>query len=589
MRDIQNPNNGARNGEVNKGWQPKNMNEYVNTNQDNGGVHINSGIPNRAFYLFATAVGKDIAEKVYYHALDNYLTQRSQFVDCRASVIQSSMDLYDNNVAAEAAAAFDGVGIRGEGVAGGSSGGSSTTSSDLPTGEGEVHFWVCDVNDKVDAAIAYDNVAGSEDFTQLTDQNAFPKGSITDDGTEALYVGEDNNVYYVDLTASNPMNTIEQLTDDNNWRKVAVSRDGLLIAALSKEITNTILIFGPDRYGQKFELYNPSTANDGANAGAPDYADAIEFEPNGEYLMYDAYNVISRTGGTEVGSWDIGIIKVWDNAANDYGDGKILKLFPPQPSHISIGNATFAKNSSYIIAFDRLDENANTLSVMAANLNTGEVNLIQQTNDIIGYPTFSPDDDAIAYSDFDDDYVVKTIGLGADKITAQGSSQIEFREGAWPVWFRQGKRNWVKPTAEFSANVVEGPASLTVNFYDRSNNLPNQWQWIFEGGEQTKNNYITVGESVGIEDDILMQQINLSCQPNPFTDETLITFNLIKAEKIQLEIFDAAGKSIMLLANQPKGIGNYQYKIETTTLSKGVYFYQLKGDSFSVVDKMVKY
>jgi len=33
------------------------MDDYVETSDDNGGVHINSGIPNRAFYLFATALG----------------------------------------------------------------------------------------------------------------------------------------------------------------------------------------------------------------------------------------------------------------------------------------------------------------------------------------------------------------------------------------------------------------------------------------------------------------------------------------------------------------------------------------------------
>ncbi|MET1007162.1 MAG: M4 family metallopeptidase [Propionibacteriaceae bacterium] len=37
--------------------QPAHMDDYVETTDDNGGVHINSGITNRAFYLFATALG----------------------------------------------------------------------------------------------------------------------------------------------------------------------------------------------------------------------------------------------------------------------------------------------------------------------------------------------------------------------------------------------------------------------------------------------------------------------------------------------------------------------------------------------------
>ncbi|MCW3493843.1 M4 family metallopeptidase [Microbacterium sp. SSM24] len=37
--------------------QPAHMRDYVETRDDNGGVHINSGIPNHAFYLIATALG----------------------------------------------------------------------------------------------------------------------------------------------------------------------------------------------------------------------------------------------------------------------------------------------------------------------------------------------------------------------------------------------------------------------------------------------------------------------------------------------------------------------------------------------------
>lgn len=48
------------------------MSQYVflrdTPSEHNGGVHINSGIPNYAFFLFATGAGmnKDKAEKVYY-------------------------------------------------------------------------------------------------------------------------------------------------------------------------------------------------------------------------------------------------------------------------------------------------------------------------------------------------------------------------------------------------------------------------------------------------------------------------------------------------------------------------------------------
>jgi Zn-dependent metalloprotease len=43
--------------------QPAHMSNYVNTIDDNGGVHINSGIPNKAFYLAATEMGGYAGER----------------------------------------------------------------------------------------------------------------------------------------------------------------------------------------------------------------------------------------------------------------------------------------------------------------------------------------------------------------------------------------------------------------------------------------------------------------------------------------------------------------------------------------------
>jgi hypothetical protein len=52
--------------------QPGHMSSYVRTEEDSGGVHINSGIPNRAFYLAATAMGGygwEKAGRIWYETL----------------------------------------------------------------------------------------------------------------------------------------------------------------------------------------------------------------------------------------------------------------------------------------------------------------------------------------------------------------------------------------------------------------------------------------------------------------------------------------------------------------------------------------
>ena len=78
--------------------QPAHMDDYVDTTDDNGGVHINSGIPNHAFYLAATALGGHAWEKagrIWYEALrDPRTTATTQFADFAQTTLQIAERLY---------------------------------------------------------------------------------------------------------------------------------------------------------------------------------------------------------------------------------------------------------------------------------------------------------------------------------------------------------------------------------------------------------------------------------------------------------------------------------------------------------------
>lgn len=70
LRDMLEPGTGYDDPRLGKDPQPGHMKDYVDTWQDNGGVHYNSGIPNRAFALFATALGGyawDKAGQIWFH------------------------------------------------------------------------------------------------------------------------------------------------------------------------------------------------------------------------------------------------------------------------------------------------------------------------------------------------------------------------------------------------------------------------------------------------------------------------------------------------------------------------------------------
>jgi Zn-dependent metalloprotease len=80
--------------------QPADMDGYVETTDDNGGVHLNSGIPNRAFQLAATALGGnawETAGPVWYAALlDAQLTAGASFADfARRTLAHATGDAAD--------------------------------------------------------------------------------------------------------------------------------------------------------------------------------------------------------------------------------------------------------------------------------------------------------------------------------------------------------------------------------------------------------------------------------------------------------------------------------------------------------------
>jgi Zn-dependent metalloprotease len=72
LRSLAQPGSAYNDPILGKDPQPSHMNDFVYTSDDYGGVHINSGIPNRAFYLFAMALGGyawERAGRVWYHTL----------------------------------------------------------------------------------------------------------------------------------------------------------------------------------------------------------------------------------------------------------------------------------------------------------------------------------------------------------------------------------------------------------------------------------------------------------------------------------------------------------------------------------------
>ncbi|MEP9382561.1 protealysin inhibitor emfourin [Nocardioides cheoyonin] len=136
LRDMRNPGTAYDDPRLGKDPQAADMSGYVDTTDDNGGVHTNSGIPNRAFALAALAVGGDTWEgagRIWYAALTNgSVTADTDFAGFAAATIAAAGEHAD-----AVRQAWETVGVTpGDSSAGGSGGQSSGTSTVAVTRSG---------------------------------------------------------------------------------------------------------------------------------------------------------------------------------------------------------------------------------------------------------------------------------------------------------------------------------------------------------------------------------------------------------------------------------------------------------------------
>lgn len=77
--------------------QPAHMRNYVVMDDDHGGVHINSGILNHAFYLLAMAIGGnawEVAGRIWYRALTTKIAPTTNFQSFASATYSAASELY---------------------------------------------------------------------------------------------------------------------------------------------------------------------------------------------------------------------------------------------------------------------------------------------------------------------------------------------------------------------------------------------------------------------------------------------------------------------------------------------------------------
>ncbi len=477
LRDMANPRQGGTSLN-DRGYQPDHYRDIYVGSQDNGGVHINSGIPNRVCYLIAQTLGRADTEQLYYNVLTNYLTRTSKFIDMRNALQQAATAKYGAGSTQLNAVI---LALNTVGMPGTSNGGGGTQEPNKQqTNPGTM---LVATQDAARQLVKVTDLTGRVIIDDITpSQIPLSRVSISDDGSAAYLVTSDGDINQIRIDYTT--NTVSEnlvsgdLDNDGNGdvRNVAISRDGTKLAFLTNDLDARVYVLNlATSRSQSFELYTPGS--NGERVRTVDYADVLEWDYYGQNIIFDGLNTVQGNGGFSIENWDIGILNVFDGAGN-FSKGEVLKLFGTLEEGTSIGNPTLAKNSEQIMAFDLVNGSGDYFT-LATNLITGDNKTIWSGSDL-GWPSYTADDKAIVFNaqTTTGEGIIGIREVGPDKITVSAEARGLIGDAYRATAFANGRRAISSGLVELlsgkSWSVAPNPTVGTVQVLRRADALASE-------------------------------------------------------------------------------------------------------------------
>ena len=369
--------------------QPSTTFAYVNTTEDYGGVHINSGIPNHAYYLLAVGltgggIGKPKSLQIFYRALHTKLVANSTFLDLRLAVVKSAEELHGvgSTEVLKCKAAFDAVGI------------SEPASPVVMTPD------------------AYTAVSGADSYVYMypygsiyymarrevaldgTGQNWVSsyavsnstRTSMSGDGSKLVFVTSDNDLANVNTNGT----TETRLGYPGYFNSAAISPDNLKMACVMRNPTTGIvessIYYIHDSTYEQIPLKVP--AIDGVATTAFAAIDEIDFSPDGKFLAFDGYTT-SVVDGVTISGWSIYVLDLKTKA--------VYSLLRPLADY-HFRRPSFSRVGAFRLCFEPIETSYRR--IWAWDLMKGVFNEVKQETNLGAplYPRYSAADTRITYT-----------------------------------------------------------------------------------------------------------------------------------------------------------------------------------------------
>jgi len=173
------------------------------------------------------------------------------------------------------------------------------------------------------------------------------------------------------------------------------------------------------------------------------------------------------------------------------------------------------------------------------------------------------------------------------------TTQSESNNLGWNIY--RSDNSDLEYAMQLNYNLIPGAGTCTeptyYTFEDETELITEStyWYWLesVSGNGETEI-FGPVTLTVPVDDNEIpdLPQVTLlnSNYPNPFNPTTIISFDIREGEIGTLSIYNLRGQ---LVENQSYDAGSYDINWEGSKYGTGVYFYKLKTDSYSKVNKML--
>lgn len=364
--------------------------------RDAGGVHLNSSIPNHAFYLLVEGlpgggIGRSKAHQIFYRTLTTKLNKGSDFQDLRAGAVLSAKEIYGVGSAEslKVMAAFDAVEIYDPVIVV-----SEVPDQYTPVTGTDNYVFLYPSNGyyylaRREAAI---DGAGYWDWISTYQLSMTTRPSVSGDGSTVAFVTLDYD-FGIAQTSSTMGSQQQVFGYPGIFNSVALSPDATKFACIARNSTTGIpesKLYLGNLSANTSEIINLNVPTiDGVSSTPFTAVDEIDFSPDGTLLAFDGFSSTTLSDGTTLSSWSIYIINLRTKA--------IYSLLQQLPG-VTVRRPSFSRVGACRLAFELIE--GSRRYVGAWDLMNGAWGEVRNDPDVgIGaYPRYSAADDKMTYT-----------------------------------------------------------------------------------------------------------------------------------------------------------------------------------------------